>query len=91
MTSEDVIHSFFLPVMRVKAVSDKAAEPVFWVSGGPGHDNIQGGDDHDQAVVKTPGPECVAGNLPQRAVCVVPPQQPVVLRCIAITIRVGFR
>jgi pimeloyl-ACP methyl ester carboxylesterase len=29
-----------LPVMRVKAVSDTPAEPVFWVSGGPGHDNI---------------------------------------------------
>lgn len=29
-----------LPVMRVNAVSDTPAEPVFWVSGGPGHENI---------------------------------------------------
>ena len=29
-----------LPVMRVKAVSDTPAEPVFWFQGGPGHDNI---------------------------------------------------
>ena len=29
-----------LPVIRVKAASDTPAEPVFWIAGGPGHENI---------------------------------------------------
>lgn len=29
-----------LPVMRLKAASDTPAEPVFWVAGGPGSENI---------------------------------------------------
>ena len=29
-----------LPVTRLKAASDTPAEPVFWLAGGPGHENI---------------------------------------------------
>ena len=29
-----------LPVMRLKAASDTPTEPVFWVAGGPGSENI---------------------------------------------------
>ena len=29
-----------LPVIRLKAASDTPAEPIFWLQGGPGHENI---------------------------------------------------
>jgi pimeloyl-ACP methyl ester carboxylesterase len=29
-----------LPVTRLKAASDNPAEPIFWLQGGPGHENI---------------------------------------------------
>jgi len=29
-----------LPVIRLKAASDTPAEPIFWIEGGPGHENI---------------------------------------------------
>ncbi len=31
-----------LPVTRLKAASNTPAEPVFWLDGGPGHENIMG-------------------------------------------------
>lgn len=46
-----------LPVIRVRAIGDQPAEPIFWLSGGPGSSNMQVGglerflDSHDVIMI----------------------------------------
>jgi len=59
--SDSTTRLIALPVIRIKVMSNTPAEPVYWVSGGPGHDNITSysmdglTDNHDFVMVGYPG------------------------------------
>src|SRR5690606_17259783 len=53
-------------------------------------DNVKRRNDQNQTVIETPGPEGISRNFGERAVGIVPPKQPVVVRRVVVWIRIGL-